>query len=193
MKLYLKQAANILCSILLLPCLITFYALSRLCDKDDLVAAFSQVFSLIPGKSGSYLRRNLLHYLLQDCSRECFIGFGTLFSHANTSISDKVYIGPQCNIGMSEIREGALLGSGVHILSGKKQHNFTDIDSPIQEQGGAYEKISIGADTWIGNNAVIMANVGRKCIVGAGAVVTRDLPDFSIAAGNPAEIIKTRK
>jgi acetyltransferase-like isoleucine patch superfamily enzyme len=77
-------------------------------------------------------------------------------------------------------------------MSGKHQHSFGDLETPIQEQGGTLKKVEIGEDTWIGNCALIMANVGKKCIIGAGAVVTRDLEDFSIAAGNPAKVLRKR-
>jgi virginiamycin A acetyltransferase len=87
----------------------------------------------------------------------------------------------------------AISGCVVYILSGKEQHNFDDIDRPLNEQGGKFTKIVIGEDSWLGNGAIIMANVGKKCIVAAGSVVVNDLPDYAIVAGNPAKIIKMRK
>jgi virginiamycin A acetyltransferase len=62
----------------------------------------------------------------------------------------------------------------------------------VQKQGGTFEKVVIGEDTWIGNGALVMANVGKKCIIGAGSVVTKDVDDFSVVAGNPARIIRKR-
>ena len=50
----------------------------------------------------------------------------------------------------------------------------------------------IGQDTWVGNGAIIMASVGRKCVVGAGSVVTHDVEDLSVVAGNPARLIRKR-
>lgn len=126
------------------------------------------------------------------CDRECAILFGTIFSQVDTEIGKGVYIGPNCNIGRCMIEDDCTIGSNVHILSGKKQHNFDDLDTPIQEQGGIFEKIVVGEDTWIGNCAVIMANVGKKCIIGAGSVVSKDVEDFSIVAGNPAKLIRKR-
>ena len=84
------------------------------------------------------------------------------------------------------------MGSGVHIMSGKTQHNFSDLDTPIKDQGGEFTKIIIGEDSWIGNGSLIMANIGRHCIVGAGSVVIDDIEDYSIVAGNPAKFIKKR-
>jgi acetyltransferase-like isoleucine patch superfamily enzyme len=77
-------------------------------------------------------------------------------------------------------------------MSGSRQHIFDDLDRPIQEQGGVFKKVTIGEDTWIGNSALIMADVGKKCIIGAGSVVTKDVEDFSIVAGNPAKVIRKR-
>lgn len=129
---------------------------------------------------------------MTECSYDVRISFGCLFSHRDTIVEQGCYIGPSCNIGMSHICKNVLLGSNVHILSGKNQHNFDDIDMPIRNQGGTFEQVSIGENCWIGNNATIMANIGDNTIVGAGSVVTNDLPSGVIAVGNPAKILKHR-
>jgi len=161
-------------------------------QRNSMFSALSQLLSLLPGKVGSYYRNAFYHLSMKQCSFSGVISFGTLFSHQDTEIKENVYIGPQCNIGKSTIGENTLVASGVHILSGKNQHNFNDIETPIQQQGGHYEKISIGEDCWIGNAAVIMANVGDKAIVAAGSVVVKDVPAYAIVAGNPAKTIKMR-
>lgn len=89
--------------------------------------------------------------------------------------------------------KNTLLGSGVHIMSGKKQHHINDLETPIKDQGGDYEKIVIGEDCWIGNGALVMADIGEHSIIGAGSVVVDKIPPFSIAVGNPAKVIQTRK
>ncbi len=63
---------------------------------------------------------------------------------------------------------------------------------PIRDQPGPLRLVRIGAGSWIGSNAVVLADVGRDTIVGAGAVVTRPLPDRVIAAGVPARIVRRR-
>ena len=160
--------------------------------KDRCFWGVSQFLSLFPGIIGSYLRKSFYNLSMAHCDTDCAIMFGTLFSHADTEIGEGVYIGPSCNIGKCKIANYCTLGSNVHILSGKKQHSFDKLSIPIQEQGGIFKKITIGEDTWIGNCAIIMSNVGKKCIIGAGAVVTKDIPDYSIAVGNPAKIIGKR-
>ncbi len=172
-----------------------FAMLFFVCPKSQNKSFFtglSQLSSLIPGRLGSYFRNALYSLIMSKCSNNGVIYFGTLFSHPDTEIHDDVYIGPQCNIGKSIIGKNTLIASGVHILSGKNQHNFSDLDTPIQQQGGHYQKIVIGEDCWIGNTAVVMANVGDKAIVAAGSVVTSDVPSYAIVAGNPAKVIKIR-
>lgn len=128
-----------------------------------------------------------------NTSDEISVGFLTIFSHADTTIERGVYIGPQCNIGKCIIQKSALIGSCVNILSGDKQHNFRSIDSFIQEQGGTYLKIKIGADCWIGNGSIVMCDVPTQCIIGAGSVLRAiKLTSGDIIAGNPASVIKNR-
>jgi len=191
MKLTIKLLFRSLFVLCALP-FATLFFISPTSQKKSIFTALSQLSSLIPGQLGSYFRNSLYYLIMKNCRNNGVIYFGTLFSHPETEIYDNVYIGPQCNIGKSVIGRNTLIASGVHILSGKNQHNFSDLNTPIQQQGGHYQKITIGEDCWIGNTAVVMANVGDKAIVAAGAVVTSDVPDYAIVAGNPARILKYR-
>ena len=191
-KQVVKQIVRITALMIILPVYFVFLMASLLSSKNQAFAGFSQFLSLFPGLSGSYLRVAFYRLTMQTCQGHLTIGFGTLFSQPQTELYDGVYIGPQCNIGKCRIEANCLLGSGVQIMSGKRQHNFSDLDLPIREQGGNFELVTIGEDTWVGNGALIMANIGKKCIIGAGSVVIDDIPDYSIVAGNPAKIIKTR-
>lgn len=94
---------------------------------------------------------------------------------------------------MIEIGEGVL--TGPHVFIADHNHNYEDPYLPIYEQGVKASKdthISIGAGTWIGTNVAIVGNIsiGKNCVIGANSVVTKDIPDYSVAVGIPAKVIK---
>jgi acetyltransferase-like isoleucine patch superfamily enzyme len=152
----------------------------------------SQVLSLAPSLIGSYLRVAYYRLALPRCGADVCIGFGTILNQPTIELGRRVYIGAHCSVGHCVIEDDAVIGSNVDILSGRHQHTFTDLSVPIREQGGRLETIRVGADCWIGNSSVVMANVGEQSVVGAGSVVSRDVPPRSIAAGNPAKVVRAR-
>jgi acetyltransferase-like isoleucine patch superfamily enzyme len=155
-------------------------------------AASSELLSLFPGAFGIYLRRAFYHICLDACSIDCHIGFGTTFAHPETRIGTGVYIGNRCTVGKASIEDDVTIGSNVDILSGRHQHNFSSVEQPIQEQGGMFQRLRIGRNCWIGNSAVVMADVEPYCIIGAGSVVVHAIPSRSVAAGNPATVKRRR-
>ncbi len=182
MREQLKATINVLFALLNAPPILLYYVLLIFADKDQLFAGFSQFYSLFPGRIGNYIRRNFYRFVLPDFGKNITIGFGTVFSHRDTHIGDNVYIGPQCNIGMCRIGPECLIGSGVHILSGRNQHNFSDKNMPLREQGGHYSKIEIGDNCWIGNLSVIMGDVAAHSVIGAGSIIT-EAPKSGIYLG----------
>jgi virginiamycin A acetyltransferase len=192
MKSILKEILFILFAVLASPFTLSYFLISLVINKNQSIAFFSQLLSLIPGKLGSYYRAGFYRFTLKSCNKNAVISFATLLSQQDTSIASGVYIGPQCNIGMCNIKQNVLLGSGVHIMSGAKQHNFDDINVPIKDQGGSYTSVDIGKNSWVGNGALIMADIGENCVVAAGSVVVNAVPDNAIVGGNPAKIIKLR-
>lgn len=186
----MKKIIVILASVITLPLTAVFHLCKNFTQTDSLFAGLSQLLSLIPGKSGTYIRIGFYRSTMVYCSSDSMICFGSLFSQTDTEIYGGVYIGPQSNIGSCIIEKNCLLGSAVHILSGKRQHNYSNTDIPLKDQGGTLEKVIIGENTWIGNGAIVMANVGKNCVIGAGSVVTKDIEDYSIVQGNPAKVIR---
>ena len=95
--------------------------------------------------------------------------------------------------GKVEIGDDTIFGPGVSIHA--ENHNFKDLDTPIRLQGATRKGIKIGKNCWIGSKVIILdgVNIGDNVIIGAGAVVTKDIPSYAIAAGVPAKIIKNRK
>jgi acetyltransferase-like isoleucine patch superfamily enzyme len=72
------------------------------------------------------------------------------------------------------------------------QHEFEDVNTPILEQGiKQFPPMSIGNGTWIGENVCILGvSVGKNCVIGANSVVNKPIPDYCIAVGIPAKVIK---
>lgn len=191
MKTSIKVVARLVSLLLVLPLLIADF-LARQISSDGLFVFCSQLLSLMPGTFGSYLRVAYYRHAMEYCSADCYIGFGTIFSQRATRVGHGVYIGPQCNVGACTIGADSLIASGVHIMSGSEQHHFDDLHTPIREQGGVLSQISIGEDCWIGNAALIMADLGDKAVIGAGSVVTQALGSYKIAVGNPAKVLRSR-
>jgi acetyltransferase-like isoleucine patch superfamily enzyme len=188
----LKALARLAAHVLVSPWLLSFWLKATVVGKDRALHGSSESLSLLPGLPGQYLRRAFLSHVLRHCHPSASIGFGTLFSKAGASIGAKVYIGPRCHIGLAALEDDVLLAAGVHVTSGAQTHGFAELGGPIREQEGAARLVRIGAGSWIGSAAVVMADVGRDTVVGAGAVVTNALPDRVVAAGVPARVLRTR-
>ena len=131
--------------------------------------------------------------------REFKVGDDTViedFATVNNGVGD-VIIGDRTRIGIGSTVIGPVtIGNDVRlaqnvVLSGLN-HNYEEIDKPISQQGVSTATIHIGDESWIGANAVVVAviSIGKHCIVAGGSVVTKNIPDYSVVAGNPARIIK---
>ena len=153
---------------------------------------WSQLFSLLPGLSGVYLRRAFYRLAFIDCASDCWISFGTVFSHSRVRIGKKAYIGVFCCIGEVTIEDDVLIASHVSIANGPAQHGIDRLDIPIREQPGVWPHVTIGRDTWIGDRAAVLVNVGKHCVIGCGAVVSRAIPDYAVAVGVPARVVSSR-
>jgi len=111
------------------------------------------------------------------------------------SIGNNVGIAQNCFIqvrGKVSIGNDVILGPNVMIFS--ENHNFEDITIPIVQQGETRLPVTIENNVWLGARSVILGGVtvGEGSIVAAGAVVNKDVPPFSIVAGVPAKLIKSR-
>jgi virginiamycin A acetyltransferase len=189
----LKASARLVASVLVVPLLAVYWMKAGLVGRDRALEDASELLGILPGTTGKYLRRAFLARVLAECHPTASIGFGTLFSKTGASIGANVYIGPRCHIGLVAIEADALLAAGVHVTSGAQTHGFADMSRPIREQEGTPSLVRIGAGAWIGSAAVVMADVGRDTIVGAGAVVTRALPYEVVAVGSPARVVGSRR
>lgn len=177
----------------MLPAL-AMYAVTAACvSKDSAFVAFSQFLCQFPGKTGVYLRHAFYKFTAAKCDVDAFIGYGSIFSDRQVSIGRSTYIGNYCSIGNVTIEEDVLIASHVSLMNGTRQHRIDRLDIPVREQVGEFPPITIGKDSWIGEKAIVSANIGKHCVVGAGAVVLADLPDYAIAVGVPAKIVGDRR
>lgn len=118
------------------------------------------------------------------------------FSTINNGVGD-VIIGDNTLIGMSNVIIGPVsIGNNVifaqNIVASGLNHDYTDVNTPIFKQKILVSPIVIEDDCWIAANAVITSGVtiGKHSVVAAGAVVTKNIPPYSVAVGNPAKVIK---
>ena len=140
------------------------------------------------------IRNGLTRRIIMDMGQKCNVEKGADFTRY-TTLGDYSGLGINCSIApYVYIGANVLMGPNVTILTLNHCHDRTDV--PIKQQG--YESIkpvTIRDDVWIGRNVIIMpgvtVNVGS--IIGAGAVVTKDVPEYSIVGGVPAIVLKYRE
>jgi galactoside O-acetyltransferase len=185
---------------------------------EELFAWIEMLFRLLPGRLGGGVRRVWFKRRFRrsgemSCSAGCeffgapdisfdgVVGIGSngFFSArggsirigANSFFNRDVYI--NADIGGQIIIGGNCL-IGPKVVMRTANHRFELKDVNIREQGHQIGDIVIEDDCWIGANAVILGGVhiGRGAIIGAGAVVTKDIPSMAIAVGVPAKVLKYR-
>ena len=150
----------------------------------------------LPGsKFGMWLRKQLSKRIFLQVPIHFKVHQGVDFGSGimikigeNSSLNKGAWIGNDTVIGSN-----VMMGPNVSILSGS--HNFDRNDIPMTEQGVPNRKaVTIGDDVWIGTRSIILPGVkiGNHSIIGAGSVVTKDVPEWAIVAGNPATVKKFR-
>lgn len=192
MKQILKSLANAMAVFMVLPALLAYAIGCGFLGRERAFPGWSQAFSLIPGFLGAFLRRSFYRFVLRRCQEDAWIGFGSILSHPEAEIGRGVYVGAYCCLGAVTLEDDVLLASFVSVTNGTAQHGIDRLDIPIREQPGQWPRVTIGRDSWIGERTVVMANVGKHCVIGAGSIVTQAIPDYAIALGIPARIVKYR-
>ena len=141
-------------------------------------------------------------------------GIGNIRIGDNVIVAYKSYLAAVPHTGerecMLEIGDGSSIGSFNHLYATKRvsigrnvltannvyisdnTHGFHDVHAPVKEQPIVQRGVvEIGDGTWLGQNVcVVGAKIGRNCVVGSNSVVTKDLPDYCVAVGSPARIIR---
>jgi len=146
---------------------------------------------------GKRLRRATCSHIFRHCGRNVNVERGAYFGygrHVSIAFGSCIGIDAHLYSGASiTIGSGVIMGPDVVILT--SSHRFYDVGQPICVQGAEFTPVVIEDDVWIGLRAVILPGVriGRSSIIGAGAVVTKDVPAYSIVGGVPARVIRSRR
>lgn len=139
------------------------------------------------------LRRFCGKLMLAHCGKKVNIEKNAYFS-SRISLGDYSGIGVNARIhGTCKIGNHVMMGEDCIVIT--RNHRYSRMDIPMMNQGFEEEKpVTIGNDVWIGDRVTILPGVqiGDGCVIGAGAVVTREIPPYSIAAGVPAKVIRSR-
>lgn len=131
--------------------------------------------------------------LLAKCGRNVNIEKNANFAYS-VELGDNSGLGINCRIsGRTIIGNNVMMGPNVCIFT--RNHRFDRTDIPMNQQGMTPERpVIIEDDVWIGANATILPGVtiSKGAIVGAGAVVTNNVPEYAVVGGNPARVLKYR-
>lgn len=129
---------------------------------------------------------------------QILVGRGTILSCNDSSISmgSNISMGPSCFlVSRSHLTIGSnvAIGAGTYMLGGGHAHDDPDI--PVIQQARTSKGIVVEDGAWIGIGAKILdgVTIGRNSIVGAGAVVSKDVPPWTVVLGNPARVVEKRK
>lgn len=160
------------------------------------------ILQYLPASDNRYL--GFIKKLRSSIGRLVFDNCGTnicIEKKANFGLGSGISIGNNSGIGINaKIRGPLVIGNNVmmgpDVVIMTNSHNFERIDIPMNIQGSAVpKKVVIGNDVWIGTRAIILpgTTIGNGAIIGAGAVVTKDVPEYGIVGGVPAKLIRNRK
>ena len=164
-----------------------------------MLALMGKVFINI-SKLKNYCIKKYYKKQFKLCGKNVYIGNGCSFTCHTITIGDDVSIGKNCCLqsthGEIIIGSHVMFGPGVHIHGGN--HKFHEIGKLMKELEKTSDdsdgKVIIGDDVWIGANVIILkgVTVGEGSIIGAGAVVFKDVPKYSIYTGSPSPVLRAR-
>ncbi|MEW6447669.1 MAG: acyltransferase [Bacillota bacterium] len=149
-----------------------------------------------PGWRFAYaVRRFLVRFIFKSCGRDVIIKNRAYFGTGkNLVLGDRSQLGERCKVEDDlVVGDDVIMGPDVFIMS--SAHAFERLDIPINQQGAQPRRpVVIGNDVWIGARVIILpgVHVGDQAVIGAGAVVTKDVPPRAVACGVPARVVRFR-
>jgi maltose O-acetyltransferase len=145
-------------------------------------------------KLGLYYRRFLVKHIINNCGNKINIERFAKFNK-NITIGDYSGIGKKCSVApFTKIGKHVMMGPEVIMYS--RNHKIDRTDIPMADQGFMdFNPITIEDDVWIGRRVIILPGVtiGKGSVIGAGSVVAKNIPPYSVAVGNPVKVIRNRK
>lgn len=151
-------------------------------------------------RGSKYIELGDLCYFGPRCRIEAYDEYKGVHYEPKIEIGRDVRVNSTCHIGAINkivIGEQCLLGSNVMIHDHSHGRNTFDESSIHPSERNLYSKgaIIIGKRCWLCENVVVLANVtiGDCCVIGANSVVTKDIPSYSVAVGNPAKVVRQIK
>ncbi len=185
---------------------------------DELNVFLTHFLAFVPGKTGKLLRRLFLRARGVRMGKRLVLDVGVSVLGKGISLGDDVRVmrnsllcaetgtltlGNKVGINSNsslDANDGGTILIGSNVMIGQNvvirasNHNFSESEKPISEQGHIHGSIEIGDDVWIGSNTVITAgaSVGSHCVISAGSLVTKKLPANTVCAGVPAKVIRYR-
>lgn len=149
------------------------------------------------GKPSKYFRTFLCSHIFAVSGEKLNVENGAYFGNGkDIKVGREVGFGRnfQCRNMYLEVGDYLMMGEDVLFQGGK--HNFDNTDIPMGHQGSSGKTtLIIENDVWIGARAIVLpgcSHIGKGVIIGAGTVVTKDIPDYAIVGGNPAKVLKYR-
>ncbi len=140
------------------------------------------------GGIANLIRCSLVKLIIEEMGKGCVVEPGAEI-HNGCVFGNRVGIGPGCMIGPQTVFKGyTMMGPDVHIYTENHLYN----DNTHNFSGTEIKPVTIGEEVWIGYGAIILPGVkiGSHTIIGAGSVVTKDVPPGVLAAGNPCVVKK---
>ena len=141
------------------------------------------------------IRFAICKHMFAKCGRNVNVEHGAdIGSGSYIEIGDNSGIGVNCTIKRAKIGNNVMIGPDVVFVT--QNHRIDDPEKPLQGQGYTIDPpIEIGDNVWIGTRAIILPGkkIGKNAVIGAGSVVTKDVPDYAVFAGNPAKLIRLRR
>ena len=146
------------------------------------------------GKLSKKIRYACCKRIFDKCGKGVHVDRGVDFATgAGIEIGDHSTFGANSRIGVVKIGNGVFMGPEVMIIT--KDHVYSDLTIPIWMQGATPpEPVIIEDDVWVGARVIILPGrrIGRGSVIGAGAVITKDVPPYAVVGGNPARVLKYR-